>query len=96
VRETGGAFIRVSDEEILAAIPALARGCGVFAEPAAAAAYAGLVKAVEQGLVDPDERVVVLATGSGLKDVAGAMKAVGQPYTVAPDLDDVKRVVGEQ
>jgi len=46
--------------------------------------------------VAPDERVVVLATGSGLKDVAGAMKAVGQPYTVAPDLDDVKRVVGEQ
>ena len=95
VRETGGAFIRVSDEEILAAIPALARGCGVFAEPAAAAAYAGLVKAVEQGLVAPDERVVVLATGSGLKDVAGAMKAVGQPYTVAPDLHDVKRIMEE-
>ena len=93
VRETGGAYIRVDDEEILAAIPALAQGCGVFAEPAAAAAYAGLVEAVEQGLVAPDERVVVLATGSGLKDVASAMKAVGQPHTVAPDLDDVKRVL---
>ncbi|MBL7065819.1 MAG: threonine synthase [Anaerolineae bacterium] len=93
VRETGGAFIRVTDEEILAAIPALAQGCGVFAEPAAAAAYAGLVEAVEQGLVAPDERVVVLATGSGLKDVASAMKAVGQPHTVAPDLDDVKRAL---
>lgn len=92
-RETGGAFIRVSDEEILAAIPALAQGCGVFAEPAAAAAYAGLVRAVEEGLVAPDDRVVVLATGSGLKDVASAMKAVGQPYTVVPDLDDVKRVM---
>ena len=93
VRETGGAYIRVDDEEILAAIPALAQGCGVFAEPAAAAAYAGLVEAVEQGLVAPGERVVVLATGSGLKDVASAMKAVGQPHTVAPDLDDVKRVL---
>ena len=36
--------MRVSDEAIVAAIPALAQGCGVFAEPAAAAAYAGLVQ----------------------------------------------------
>ena len=76
VRETGGAYLRVDDEQILAAIPALARGCGVFAEPAAAAAYAGLVEAVEQGLVCSEDHVVVLATGSGLKDVASAMKAV--------------------
>ena len=94
VRETAGAFIRVDDAEILAAIPALAQGCGVFSEPAAAAAYAGLVKAVGIGLVGAEERVVVLATGSGLKDVASAMKSVGQAYTVAPDLADVKRVLG--
>jgi len=91
--ESDGAFIRVSDEEIIAAIPALAQGCGVFAEPAAAAAYAGLVKAVEQGLVDPDERVVVLATGSGLKDVATAIKSVAQPPIVSPDLADVRRAM---
>jgi threonine synthase len=94
VRESGGAFIRVSDEEIVAAIPALARGCGVFAEPAAAAAYAGLVKAVEQGMVDPGEQVVVLATGSGLKDIATAIKSVGEPAVVSPDLADVRRVMG--
>ena len=46
VRETDGAYIKVTDDEILAAIPVLARGSGVFAEPAGAAAYAGLVKAV--------------------------------------------------
>jgi threonine synthase len=94
VRETDGAFLRVSDDEILAAIPALAQGCGVFAEPAAAAAYAGLVKAVEQGLVAPDERTVVLATGSGLKDVASAMQATGQPHVVAPNMDAVRRALG--
>lgn len=93
VRETGGAFLRVSDEEIIAAIPALAQGCGVFAEPAAAAAYAGLVKAVAQGMVDLDERVVVLATGSGLKDVSTAMRSVGQPVVVAPDLGEVRRAL---
>jgi threonine synthase len=90
---TEGRFIRVADEAILAAIPALAQGCGVFAEPAAAAAYAGLVEAVERGLVDADERVVVLATGSGLKDVASAIKAVRQPPTISPNLADVQRVM---
>ena len=79
VRETDGAYIKVTDEEILAAIPVLARGSGVFAEPAGAAAYAGLVKAVEEGLVDPDERIVVLSTGNGLKDIASARKSVGEP-----------------
>ena len=93
VRESNGAFIRVSDQEIIAAIPALAQGCGVFAEPAAAAAYAGLIKAVERGLVDSDERVVVLATGSGLKDIVTAMKSVGQPIVVAPNLADVRRTI---
>jgi len=97
VRETDGAYIQVTDEEILAAIPALARGCGVFAEPAGAAPYAGLVKAMNEGLIKPDERVVVLVTGSGLKDVASAMKSVERvgtrPYRVAPDLADLKRVM---
>lgn len=93
VRDTDGAYLPVADEEIVAAIPALAQGCGVFAEPAAAAAYAGLVKAVEQGLVDPDERVVVLSTGSGLKDVATAMRSVGDPPVVSPKLADVRRAM---
>jgi threonine synthase len=94
VRETGGAYVRVEDEAILAAIPALARGCGVFAEPAAAASYAGLVEAVEQGLVNANDRVVVLSTGSGLKDVASVMKAVDeQPSVVEPSLAAVKRVL---
>ena len=93
VRESGGAFIRVSDEDMIAAIPRLAGGCGVFAEPAAAAAYAGLVKAVTGGMVDAGERVVVLATGSGLKDTASAMKSVGAAITVAPALADVRRAL---
>jgi threonine synthase len=93
VRETGGAFVRVSDDEIMAAIPTLAQGCGVFAEPAAAAAYAGLAKAVEQELVGGDQRVVVLATGSGLKDIITAMKSVGEPTVIRPDLEDVRHAI---
>jgi threonine synthase len=97
VKETGGAYITVSDEEILAAIPPMARLSGVFGEPAGAAAYAGLIKVVAEGMVGADERVVVLNTGNGLKDVAGAMKSVElvgtQPYRVSTDLEDVKRVM---
>jgi threonine synthase len=97
VNETGGAFICVEDGDILDAIPELARSTGVFAEPAGAAAYAGLVKAVEQQLMSGDESVVILNTGSGLKDVAGAMQAVDQvgttPFHVEPDLDALKQVV---
>lgn len=93
-RETDGAFIRVNDDGILAAIPALAQGVGVFAEPAAAAAYAGLVKAVEQGLIKADEQAVVLATGSGLKDVASVMNAVEkEPPVVEPTLAAVERTL---
>ena len=99
VVDTGGAYVVVSDDEILAAIPVLARGSGVFAEPAGAASYAGLVKAVEQGLVSPNERIVVINTGSGLKDVKSAMTAVEQagtrPYRVEPSLADLQRVMAE-
>jgi len=90
VIETGGSYLRVSDGAILEAIPALARGSGVFAEPAGAAAYAGVLEAVDRGLVGPSDRIAVVSTGSGLKDVAAAMlaaSAVGtEPLHVAPDL----------
>ena len=97
VTETAGAFICVEDNEILAAIPELARSTGVFAEPAGAAAYAGLAKAVDQQLVSDNESVVIVNTGNGLKDVAGAMQAVEQvgtqPFRVSPDIKALQQVV---
>lgn len=99
VTETGGAFICLSDEEILNAIPDLARSTGVFAEPAGAAAYAGLVKAVKMGSVSADEKIVVLNSGNGLKDVAGAMQAVElagiKPLRVKPALAELEKVAAE-
>jgi threonine synthase len=97
VNETGGAFLCVEDNDILSAIPELARGAGVFAEPAGAAAYAGLLQAVEQRLVSREETIVVLNTGNGLKDVASAMQAVAQvgtkPFRVAPEIEALQQVV---
>ncbi|MCH7616764.1 MAG: threonine synthase [Chloroflexi bacterium] len=94
VTETGGAYLRVADDEILAAIPTLARGSGVFAEPAGAAPYAGIVAALDRGLIGAGDRVVMLATGSGLKDVASVMSAVAavgtEPMYIDPNLEALK------
>ncbi|MGD0750623.1 MAG: threonine synthase [Anaerolineales bacterium] len=91
-RETGGTYILVSDDEILQAIAALGPQ-GIFAEPAGATAYAGLVKAIAQGIVKPDDPVLVLNTGSGLKDVRAAMQAVKPAPVIEPTLEAVKRLL---
>ena len=100
VKETDGAYLRVSDDDILAAIPMLARGSGVFAEPAGAAPLAGLVAAVDLGLVGRTDQVVILATGSGLKDVASAMKSVAaigtEPMRIDPNLDALKSALNNR
>jgi threonine synthase len=94
VRESGGAGVAVSDDAILAAMARLARTAGVFAEPAAAAALAGLEAALDEGLVDRGERAVLLVTGTGLKDVPAALRAVRRPPPVAPDLDAIVERLG--
>jgi threonine synthase len=93
VRESQGFAVAVSDAEILAAIPELARGVNVFAEPAAAAAWAGLKKAAAGGLVGSGKTAALLVTGNGLKDVASARRSVGAPYRVEPDLGSLKSLV---
>lgn len=90
IRESGGGGVAVPDDAILASIPALARATGVFAEPAAAAALAGLETALDEGLVDPEERIVLLVTGAGLKDVAAAARALPPVDPIPPDLDAVR------
>jgi threonine synthase len=89
---TGGAYLLVSDAEILAAIAALGPA-GIFAEPAGATAYAGLLKAIQSGQVAADDPVLVLNTGSGLKDVRAAMQAVQPAPVIEPTLQAVKQLL---
>jgi threonine synthase len=91
-RETGGSYITVSDTEIIEAIGKLGV-IGVFAEPAGATAYAGLVKAVREGQISSNDPILVLNTGSGLKDVGAAMKAVIEAPIIEPTIEAVKRVL---
>jgi threonine synthase len=91
-RETGGTYVQVSDEEILSSIAKLGR-VGIFAEPAGATSYAGLVKAVQQGSVGAEDPILALNTGSGLKDVRAAMQAIQEAPIIEPTLDAVKKLL---
>ena len=91
-RETDGSYLVVSDDEILNAIAALGKA-GIFAEPAGAASFAGLVKAVSMGVIRGDDPVLVINTGSGLKDVKAAMRAVGDASIIEPTLAAIRRVI---
>ena len=90
VLETGGLSLTVTDEEILAAQRTLAASSGVFGEPAAAAAFAGLQK-LQAGpnALPPTAKAVVLVTGHGLKDIEAPLKSVSIPAAIPPALDAV-------
>jgi threonine synthase len=86
ITESAGSMVTVSDEQILQAMRRLGAATGIWTEPAGAAAFAGLLKAIAEGIIGPGESVALVVTGSGLKDLASGLKAVGEPLTVVPDL----------
>ena len=63
VNDTNGAFESVTDEEAFRAMHVLAKMEGISAEPAAAAAFAGLFKLIRAGIIKPSDTVVVNCTG---------------------------------
>jgi threonine synthase len=89
--QTSGAYLAVEDSEILDALADLGR-VGIFAEPAGSTSYAGLKKALAEGLVTPEDPVLVLNTGSGLKDVKAARQAAGDAPVIPPDIGAVRRI----
>ncbi|NIN66971.1 MAG: threonine synthase [Anaerolineae bacterium] len=91
VRESGGQYVAVKDEEIMEAMRLLGREAAIFAEPAGAAGFAGLLKLVREGEIDFEERIAVLVTGSGLKDVDSAIRAVGEPELIEATMDALSR-----
>ncbi len=94
IRESGGRALAVSDEEILSTMSMLGRLTGLFVEPSSAAAVAGLVKERRAGRVADDERAVLLLTGTGLKDIDSARKAVNMPESIDPDIQALEKALG--
>jgi threonine synthase len=66
-RRTGGGIDAVTDDELRAGIKLLAETTGIFTETAGGVTTAVLAKLAERGEIDPDERVVAVITGEGLK-----------------------------
>ncbi|MBP6823829.1 MAG: threonine synthase [Acidobacteria bacterium] len=92
MRDSGGGAVAVSDEDIITAIPRLAHTTGVFAEPGAAAAFAGFIKLREDGVIQSDESVALVITGNGLKDVNTARRSVGEPLRLKPELAELDKL----
>ncbi len=96
VRDSKGQFVTVSDEAIIAAGHLLGHHAGIFAEPAASTAFAGVLVLRQRGDIAPDDRVVVLVTGNGLKDPQTTAQSTPEPLSIAPKvsaLDDVLAAV---
>ena len=66
---------------------------GVFAEPAGATAYAGLAVAKSKGWLETEGPILVMNTGSGLKDVRAAMQAVSSAPIIEPTLEAVRKLL---
>ncbi|MEN6436211.1 MAG: threonine synthase, partial [Anaerolineaceae bacterium] len=92
--QTNGAYLTVKDEQIISAIGELGK-VGVFAEPAGATAYAGMKKALETGLISGEDRILVLNTGNGLKDVRAALMAVTEAPVIEPTLAALKKLLNK-
>ena len=93
VRETGGEFVTVTDEGILNGMSTLARTLGVFSEPAAAAVYAGWLELTEHNVISPEEQVVLLVTGHGLKDIDAVLPITDRVLKIEPSLAALRTVL---
>jgi threonine synthase len=87
VRSSGGGFGSVTDDQVVEGIRLLARTEGIFAETAGGVTIASLVQLVDSGVVRPDERVVALVTGNGLKTIEAVAPHCGPTATIAPTLE---------
>jgi threonine synthase len=88
----GGTAEAVSDEEILKAQRLLASTEGIFAEPSGVASLAGLIRLLDEGVVGKDETVVVLITGSGLKNPEAVMKSFEGVSTIKPSIEELEKL----
>ena len=95
IKESNGIVVNVSDAEIMAAQKLLGKTCGVFGEPAGVTGTAGIKKLCEEGKLPKDAKIVSVVTGNGLKDVANAIAACGEPISIPSDMDLLLKAFAE-
>ncbi|MDD3053386.1 MAG: threonine synthase [Endomicrobiaceae bacterium] len=94
--ESGGVIDMVSDDEIIEAYKMIAANEGVFAEPASASSFAGLLKYVRNGYFEgkKDLKAVCILTGHGLKDPDRAVICSSKPKNVKANMNDIINAIG--
>lgn len=90
-----GEWVIVTDQEIITASGMLSRNTGIFAEPAAATAFAGMLKYNEQQKFAKGSKNVVLLTGSGLKDLKGVASIVKIPEAIKPSIEEIRTRIAQ-
>ncbi len=95
VRESRGAMIKVSDDHIVKAQYLLSSKEGIFVEPASAASVAGLLNALQSGLIRKDDVVVSIVTGNGLKDPDSVSRFESLEITVGSDENLLYSVIAQ-
>ena len=89
ITKYNGKTITVSDNDILKASQKLSENTGLFAEPAAATAFAGLLSFMKNKKIENKSNNVVLLTGSGLKDVASIKNMLKMPNPINPRIEEI-------
>lgn len=93
VSKSLGSWVSVSDELILKAMRTLGTYEGIFGEPAGVTSLAGLEKAIKDGIINENDKVCIIVTGNGLKDIESAFKSVDKAITINPDLKELKKYI---
>lgn len=92
VIESQGCVVEVEDQDILNAIKTIAQTEGIFTEPAGSTSIAGLMKMIEMKKADSSQKIVCLVTGNGLKDTQSAMKVAGEPISIKPEMEELRKI----
>jgi len=92
IKDYKGETLSVSDEEIMNASALLAKGTGIFSEPAAATAYAGFLSYFRNNKIEENSTNVVLLTGSGLKDINSVQEMIEIPNAITPSIKELKNI----
>jgi threonine synthase len=95
VRSSGGSVESVPEPDVAEGMRLLARTEGLFTETAGGVTIAALERLVRAGRIAPDQEVVALITGIGLKTL-DALGELGATHHIRPSVEEVDRAIGEE
>lgn len=96
IYDSGGCAVEVDDDFLLQCQQEQTRAEGVFAEPSGSLAYAGVKKLAAEGFFNPEDVVVCVVTGNGLKDPKSPLKILPEPASVEPVFSEIERFIEQK